>query len=219
VVVLALLAFMWAQALTRSEPSSRASAAERPSTAATEVPLVTFIGDSWTFGQGATGERGYAPLTAEALGWDYELLGVRGTGYLIPIQPYRDRIRSAVATDPDIVVVQGSLNDRQSDPTLLPSAVLDTLRLLRAGLDPSVEILVLGASRTPGTADDTIAAINAAVGGAADQLGLPFVDPAVGNWPDPADPAEWADPDHPNDLGHRAIAEQLAPILRTTLRR
>lgn len=212
-LVVALLVTLVVQALLREEPASQAAAADLPM----PVPVVTFLGDSWTVGQGATADRGYAPLTAEELGWRYHLLGIRGTGYLTPVAPYRDRIDEAAASGADVIVVQGSLNDRTNDLTALPAAARDTLRGLRAAADPATEILVLGASYTPGGAEATIDVINEAVGSAAAEVGLPFVDPTDGRWPDPAEPALWADPDHPGDAGYRVIAARLAPVLRATL--
>jgi len=81
------------------------------------------------------------------------------------------------------------------------------------------QILVVGASYTPGTPDPTIDWINEAIGAAAHQLGLPFVDPAEENWTDPDDPAIWADPNHPNDAGYQRIADRLAPLLESLLDR
>jgi len=212
VLVVALLVTLVVQALLREEPASTAAAAERP----TSVPVVTFLGDSWTVGQGATADRGYAPLTAEELGWRYHLLGIRGTSYLSSVTPYRERIDQAAAGGADVIVVQGSLNDRGWDLTALPPAARDTLRALRAEADPATEILVLGASYTPGCPDATIDVINEAVGSAAAEVGLPFLNPPDGRWPDPADPALWADPIHPSDAGYQVIAAHLAPVLQAT---
>jgi lysophospholipase L1-like esterase len=62
-------------------------------------------------------------------------------------------------------------------------------------------------------------AINRAVGGAAETVGLPFVDPVVENWTDPADPDVWDDANHPNDAGYQQIADGLAPFLEDLLDR
>ena len=78
-------------------------------------------------------------------------------------------------------------------------------------------VVVLGSTYVPGTPDATIDWINAAVGAAAERLGLVFVDPAAENWADPDDPTIWADPDHPNDTGHQLIADRLALRLAALL--
>jgi lysophospholipase L1-like esterase len=184
------------------------------------APLVAFVGDSWTFGTGATDRHGYAYLTAEQLGWRARVLGVGGSGYSVP-GPHHDvfaeRIAAAVAADPDVIVVQGSLNERRSTPRALARSATATLAALRAQAAPATRILVLGASYNPGTPDATIDWINAAVGRAAGAEGLPFVDPAAGAWTDPADRSVWSDPIHPDDAGHQLIADHLGPILSALL--
>lgn len=190
-----------------------AHAAAVPESVGTEdvrpTPSVTFVGDSWTVGVGATNQRGYAARTGDVLGWDYEVLGVGGSGYtrLGGGATFGMRIDRAVDSDADVVVVQGSLNERKGQPDLLAAAALVTLSRLRSEVDPGTQILVVGASYTP---DPTIDWINEAIGAAADQLGLPFVNPAQENWTDPDDPAIWADPNHPNDAGYQRIADRLA---------
>jgi lysophospholipase L1-like esterase len=58
---------------------------------------------------------------------------------------------------------------------------------------------------------------NAAIAAAAGAAGFAFVNPAQENWTDPADPAIWADPLHPNDAGHRLLAEALVPLMQAAL--
>jgi lysophospholipase L1-like esterase len=181
---------------------------------------VTFIGDSWAVGVGATGQRGYAVLTAEQLGWTYDVLGVSGSGYTQGGSAgvtFGQRVDAAVATDPDVIVVQGSLNERNSTPAALSSAALTTLERLRREADPHTKILVVGSTYAPGTPDPTIDWINDAVGGAAAQVGLPFVDPTAEYWIDATDPALWSDVNHPDDAGYQRVADRLARELRVTL--
>ena len=200
--------------MTSTSPSASPSSTERPVT-----PEVVFLGDSWTVGVGATAGQGYAPLVAEQLGWEYEELGVSGSGYLSPgaAAPYADRIDAAVAVDPDLIVVQGSLNDSRSDPGQLDRAAADTLARLQATAGDGRAVLVIGAPDTPGTDPAVIERINAAIAAAAGAAGFAFVNPAQENWTDPADPAIWADPLHPNDAGHRLLAEALVPLLQAAL--
>jgi lysophospholipase L1-like esterase len=187
---------------------------------ADDAPTVTFIGDSWTVGRGATDLYGYAPRTADRLGRHARLLGVGGSGYSVP-GPHRnvfaDRIKAAVASRPEIIVVQGSLNERRSTPQALARAATATLTDLRGRADPGTRILVVGASDNPGTSDATIDWINEAIGAAAAKAGLPFVDPAAQGWLDPADPRLWADTIHPSDLGYEAFARRLVPRLQELL--
>lgn len=179
------------------------------------APRLTFLGDSWTSGSGATALRGFAVRTGEELGWEYQVLGVGGSGYtqLGGGATYAQRIDRTVQTNPDVVVVQGSLNDGASRPEVLADAALRTLTLLSEEVGRDTQVLVVGASYTPGTSDDTIDWINEAVGAAAEQADLTFVDPAEEDWTDPDDASIWADPLHPNDAGHQLIAEHLVDLL------
>ncbi len=199
------------------------AAAEQPAppTVAEQRPAVTFIGDSWTFGSGATALRGYAVLTGERLDWRYQVLGVGGSGYTLPGSgsTFDQRVDRAVGTEADVDVVQGSLNELRGDPGDLAPAALATLTHLRAAADADTEILVVGASYTPGTPSATIDRINEDIADAAARVGLTFVDPAAEEWTDPADPTIWADTVHPNDAGHQLIADRMVPLLQDMLDR
>lgn len=203
--------------LTRAgQVNAHATAATRPAPPTTPpAHSVTFIGDSWTEGFGATELRGYAVLTAEQLGWKYENLGVGGSGYSVPGRgsTFGERVDRAVATHPDVIVVQGSLNERTSTVQALTAAAEQTLTRLRAEADPHTRILVMGASYTPGTPNTTIDWINGAIRGAAAQADLQFVDPAAEDWTDPHDPALWSDVNHLDDAGCQVVADHLKPLL------
>lgn len=202
-------------ALTRGDLVN-AAAVTRPAPQRPPVHSVTFIGDSWTEGYGATALRGYAVLTAEQLGWNYEDLGVGGSGYSVLGRgsTFGDRVDRAVATHPDVIVVQGSLNERTSTAQALTAAADETLARLRAEAAPHTRILVMGASYTPGTPDATIDWINGAVRGAAAKAHLEFVDPAAEDWTDPHEAALWFDANHLDDAGCQVPADHLKPLLR-----
>ena len=184
--------------------------------ASPDAPFVSFIGDSWTAGVGATDEVGYAPLTGRLLGWQHRVLGVGGSGYVRGGSgnvPFDERIPAAVAGNPDVVVVQGTINERSTPSPELAAAVTDTLTRLVAGAGPDTTVLVVGASHVPGVPVQYVDKVNDVVRAEAARQGLLFVDVAAEVWSDPADPSIWADPYHVNDAGARAIAERLAPVL------
>ncbi len=185
--------------------------------ATTDAPFVSFIGDSWTDGDGATDEAGYAYLTGRLLGWTHRVLGVGGSGYVRGGSgnvPFDERIRPAVSGDPDVVVIQGSINEVGIPSPELAAAVEDTLARLVRTAGPDTAVVVLGASHVPGEPVAQVDEVNDVVRAEAERLGLPFVDVAAEVWSDPADPSIWADPWHVNDAGAQQIAERLAPVLR-----
>ena len=216
------LVVMLVMTLTRTgQVNAHGAAAPRPAPATPEVThSVTFIGDSWTEGFGATAMRGYAVLTAEQLGWDYQILGVGGSGYSVLGRgsTYGERVDRAVATDPDVIVVQGSLNERTSTPQALTAAADETLSRLRSEAGAHTRILVVGAPYTPGTPNATIDWINQAIQGAATRAGLRFVNPAAEDWTDPHDAAIWSDANHPDDAGCQLVADHLKPLLTALVR-
>jgi acyl-CoA thioesterase-1 len=203
-------------------PVGRADAPVTPTTpvaAAEETSRVTVIGDSWAEGIGATGLHGYAVLAGQQLNWEYTVLGVGGSGYVNdgPGSTFADRIRQAVDSDPDVIVVEGSVNDRDSKPRALTDAALRTLTQLRAQADPATEIVVIGAFQTPGYGAKTVNTINDALEAAAHHAGVDFVDPVADHWIDAHDDLLWADENHPNDVGHQLVADRLKTLLQQLL--
>ena len=185
-----------------------------------EVPFVSFIGDSWTHGSGATDLLGYAHLTARQLGWTHRVLGVPGSGYVrggAEGIPFGARVAPAVAGDPDVVVVQGSINEARTPVATLRPAVADTLERLARAAGPDTAVLVMGASHVPGVSRAAVDRVNDVVRAEAARRGLRFVDVAAEGWSDPADPSIWADDRHVNDAGARRIAERLAPVLQAVV--
>jgi lysophospholipase L1-like esterase len=197
-----------------------AAAAQRPAAAARVTHSVTFIGDSWTEGIGATGLRSYAVLTGAQLGWKYKVLGVGGSGYDVKgkASTFGQRVNRAVSTHADVIVVQGSINERRSTAKALASAALSTLTRLHAAAGAHTRILVIGASYTRGVPTATVNWINATIGRAAAKVGVAFVNPAAQQWTNPADRRIWADPNHPNDAGHQLVANHVTSLLRGMIR-
>jgi lysophospholipase L1-like esterase len=188
-----------------------------------DAPRVAFVGDSWTKGAGATDGRGYAVLTGERLRWHASVLGVGGSGYTRRGpgdhgSTFGERIDAAVATGADVIVVQGSLNERRGTLAELAPAAAETLTRLRAVAAPDTEIVVIGAPYNPDTPDRTIDGINRAIEAAAEGAGVLFVDPAAQLWLDPADDGLWADGIHPNDAGHEVVAGHVVELLLATVR-
>ena len=93
-----------------------------------DQPRVLIFGDSWTYGSAAAlPTLGYAYVLGERLGWETIVDGVRGSGYLKPGLDggaYGERIAALdPALDPDLVIIEGSINDRRLPATGYQEAV------------------------------------------------------------------------------------------------
>ncbi|GEA86658.1 SGNH/GDSL hydrolase family protein [Cellulomonas cellasea] len=212
-------------------PASPAATSAPPSAGPTtlpdpDAPSIAFFGDSLTVGVGAPPERGYAWQTAEALGWPIAVVdGVGGSGFLAPGEgePMPDRVDDVVAAAPEVVVVAGGSNDafRGYEPAQVQAAATQLLTELRTGL-PDATVVVLGpfvSVLLGGTQED---AMTAAVRGAAEAAGVPFLDAAelVGSATSGRQglrPYLSADGLHPNETGYGvlagALAERLPPLV------
>jgi lysophospholipase L1-like esterase len=133
-VVLAVLvtAVVLAQ---QGRPGARTAAVGAPQ----EPPVVAFLGDGATAGQGASGPGArWTALVSAELGWVEVNHGVPGTGYAadgaLPGQEaYTARVAQVVAGGPDVVVVSGGRNDDTSSDGYADS-VRQVFLELRQGL-------------------------------------------------------------------------------------
>lgn len=184
------------------------------------IQKAAFLGDSYTFGSGATSmQLRWSSIVARSLSWGEVNVGVGGTGYSNAGTKsggttYIDRVAKVVASKPAIVVVSGGRNDLvQKDFQIVEDSVSKTFADLRAGL-PKAKIIALSpvwdASTPPvelaAVAEDVRTAVEA-VGGTYVDIGQPLkshpnllIDDAV----------------HPNDAGHKALADAtVTAILKT----
>ncbi|WP_336711508.1 SGNH/GDSL hydrolase family protein [Arthrobacter sp. USHLN218] len=180
-----------------------------------EPPVAVFLGDSYTEGIGASvPERRWSTLVAGELGWEEANRGVSGTGYHTSAgdAEYQGRVGQVLDDEPQIVVVSGGQNDFGTfavDPGGTVQAIAGLYEALREEL-PQAEIVAVGPS-TPGSVDQTVLAIDAAVreaAAAADATYVSLLEPDVLN-PDMV----IADQIHVDDRGHRAIADRVIAAL------
>jgi hypothetical protein len=154
--------------------------------------------EQWTttnLGRGGTGYR--ATAGQEACGLDY-------------CPTYREMIPEAVTAEPDVVIVSGGRNDRTIDGDLLEQ-VDATYADLRASL-PNARII----ATSPLWDDDPtvptdFARLGYTIRAAAERAGGEYLDigqPLLGH---PELLSE--DGVHPNDKGHRAIADSIEKAL------
>ncbi|MBW8025279.1 SGNH/GDSL hydrolase family protein [Clavibacter michiganensis subsp. michiganensis] len=231
VAVIALAGVALAEA-RQEEPANAGSVAESgfvqasPQVAPTvrplvlpEDPAVLIFGDSFPLGVGMENSRQptYPTLLADAMGWtNLQVNAVGGTGLAASSTdgPYDARL--AAAPDdftPDLVIVQGSINDIKPGPQLARTGTADLLADLTVRWPAAQVVLV-----TPMTGDTAYEPLADAYAGAA--LGKAHVIDSTGteSWL-PADRPELRTVDtwHPSPAGQRAIADGLAAALQALL--
>ncbi|WP_301844409.1 SGNH/GDSL hydrolase family protein [Rhodococcus pyridinivorans] len=191
-------------------------------------PRLLVIGDSWTWGQGVTPHtQGYAYKVGELMGWPVEVNGGRGSGYVTDSmtpdaenpERFPTRVKampeSLAVPDPNIIIVQGSINDL-AQPPQIEAAAFATLRDLKR-VFPDASLVVVGPIYPPDVLSSKRAFdVEQALRKAAIYTESAFIDPTQGGRFIPDD--QWAaamGPDsHPNALGHQLIANELSARLK-----
>lgn len=183
-----------------------------------EHPHVLIFGDSWTYGSAASDPHlGYAYLVADIAGWTTTVDGVRGSGYLKPGLDGPDfgtRIEHLdPALDPDLVIVQGSINDRR-EPAEGYRAAVDAAWDALAQRYPRAQIVVLGPAPQVLPVEPETVRIDRDLRDAAAARGWWYVSPIAESWITVENYAAVIDTgvgrDHPSTEGHRVLAERLA---------
>lgn len=211
----------WA-APVASEPAAAAAPAAPVALALPAHPKVLVFGDSWVYGSAAIEPtRGFAYVAAERLEWDVVVDGVRGSGYLKPGidgPAYGERIAALdPLLDPDLVIVEGSINDRRLYPDGYRDAVTaawDALALLY----PDARFVVLGPAPQVLPVERRTARIDRDLAALAAERGWWYLSPLEDEWITDAnylsviDTSELAR-NHPSTEGHAYLAERLAEAL------
>lgn len=209
--------------------TTKADAAGTP-TPAREPVHVAFLGDSYTFGVGATEPTdGYAYLVAKAENWTAKVIGLPGSGYVrVAIRDDKNisaGLQSVIAADPQVVVVESGHNDAMPSVayTQTEAAALRDLGQLRAAL-PEATIVVVGPIWLTGYPDKKVRYVRHAVHMAQERIpGTLWIDPIAERWftgswekhtGDDATMINYA-AGHPNNRGYRHIARLLEADLRS----
>lgn len=211
----------------RPAPSEPVAQAEGPYAAGSgDGAHVLVLGDSWTYGQAATQrEHGYAYRLAAIGGWQVTVAGEPASGYLragVWGRTYGERIDLLdPALEPELIVVQGSINDRRLGADGYRSAVVDAWDAL-ADRFPDAQILVLGPAPQVLPVEKATARIDRDLAELAEARGWPYVSPIADEWITPDNYLDVIDTsakgaDHPSDAGHRFLAEQVAAAVRPLL--
>jgi lysophospholipase L1-like esterase len=186
------------------------------------VKRIAVVGDSYTTG---TDEGGWGPRSWTSRAW--QGLSSRGlrvaadvaaegkAGYGVPGDHgsfYKDLTARAARPDDLLVLFFGSRNDQAADPGALTDRVRETFDLARS-LAPTAGFLVIGPPWPTADVPEPVLRVRNILGAAARAAGADFVDPIGGRWfvgrPDLIGP----DGVHPNDAGHKYMADKIAPLI------
>ena len=172
-------------------------------------PRVLLLGDSYTKGIGAAPETmGFAYRIAAPLGWQLTHDGKGGSGYANPSNHndgvYADRLWQFPVNGYDLVVLQGSSNDR--DRLDLATRINITIRTVQKR-EPHARIVMLGPTNPYGNPGADMLLVNAKLKAGAAAYGIPFMDALAEHWFVPGDSVEFGNPvnGHPNNAGYARI--------------
>lgn len=184
-------------------------------------PRVLIFGDSWTYGSAASDPTlGYAYVIGANLGWKTTVNGVPGSGYLKPGltgPAFGERIAALdPALDPDLVIVQGSINDRTQGAAGYREAVAAAWNALEA-LYPDASFVILGPAPHVLPVGTETARIDRDLGELAAARGWWYISPLGERWITDANYLGVIDTgvgrNHPSTEGHAYLAERLADDL------
>ncbi|KQZ25548.1 hypothetical protein ASD43_09580 [Microbacterium sp. Root553] len=179
------------------------------------------FGDSWTYGSAATEPTlGYAYVLAGLLDGETIVDGVRGSGYLKPGidgPAFGERIAALDPTlTPDLVILQGSINDRAQGAAGYREAVTAAWDAMAAKY-PEATIVVLGPAPHELPVGTETARIDTDLGDLAAARGWWYISPIAQNWITAQNYLSVIDVEvgrkHPSTDGHHYLAEKLAAAL------
>lgn len=233
-VILALAAIVlgvwrpWIPPVSAAPVGAPVAAAEKPADAIAPEPLalpehptVMVFGDSWTFGSAATvPTEGYAYLLADLLHGSTEVFGVRGSGYLKPGvdgPAFGERIAALdPSLAPDLILIQGSINDRAQGEAGYREAVSAAWDAMSAKY-PEATIVVLGPAPHELPVGAATARIDRDLSALAAARGWWYISPVEQNWITDQNYLDVIDVvvgrKHPSTAGHQYLAEKVAAAL------
>lgn len=213
ITLIAIAAAFVALVLTIVLTSCMAPEPETESTDPPEgAPVAVFIGDSFTVGTASDiAGFGFPGILGELRGWEVVNLGIPGTGYSTPWDPYADRIQQAVALDPDIVVVSGSRNDmRRASVDEIEPHVTDFYEQLAEAI-PDARVIVTSPIGDDAPYPPIMHELRDMIERQAAQAGVEYLD--LGHPLEGRPELVASDGQHPNADGLQVIAERIDELL------
>ncbi|QII08110.1 SGNH/GDSL hydrolase family protein [Rhodococcoides fascians A25f] len=195
---------------TRSQPQQAEPAPPPARFIPDSVPVVAFLGDSYSKGIGAsTNGKRWTTLVSAAMGWSELNLAEGGSGYTTTYlgqkTDYSIKLDVIAAAQPDIVVVSGGRNDYEAGTSSVTGAVALSLFEAIKVAAPYAELMVTSpiwdSTEPPAEFTTLIDGVETAAE-RADVRYLDIDEPL-------ADHPNMIAPDglHPNNVGHREIAK------------
>ena len=205
--------------------TSTRSSVPAPTTTRQREPLqVLVIGDNFTSGsaEGGNGRDGWprivgATLAAEGRDVTVDVSASDGGGYTQLGAADATFIDMAKGAGPgyDLVIFFGGTNDTAAGSAVKEAAYEAEVQLWN--VLPDAYILVIGPAWVDAAAPASVRLTSQSIRAAAQQAGVPFVDPIRQGWFAGEDDLIGADRLHPTDAGHRRIAERVLPAVRAQL--
>ena len=184
-----------------------------------------FFGDSWTWGYSAEPPTaGMAYTAAAELHLDATVDGVPGTGFVSPGPgnegTFAERLTKLdLAEEPELVVLQGGTNDTESTPENIAAALTATIDVVDARW-PDAAVIVVGPGPRTWPSEQRLTAVDAALSGASEGLGVDYISPLGERWITEATAPTVLDQttSHPSTAGHGYLGRELASSIRELLR-
>lgn len=210
-------------------PSASDAATATPSQAAVVTtitlpaePRLLIVGDSYTQGFGAEPPTdGWAFRVIDELGWPALRKGVGGTGYTAATEAnphtYPQRLQDIADSrefTPNVVILQGGLNDSRAPLEALASAVEDTVSVARSAW-PGVQVVIVGPA-APQPLGSAIEPIDRGIRAGAQRAQVPYISPVRDGWFDGRNSPGYAaaDGSHLNSEGYAYYAQRFLEAFR-----
>lgn len=176
-------------------------------------PIVAFLGDSFTTGGGASAQQNrWTTQVSQANGWFEVNFGFGGTNYATSgsvdgAMPYTEQVQDIVKLNPQIVFVSSAGNGLNEDQS---GGIRNTFQELREGL-PDARIIATSPYTRVGPYPGVLANFGEIIKAEVEAVRGEYMD--LGHPLGERDDVMAEDEVHPNNAGHRLIADAVQALL------